>query len=72
MPEAGKKGLWASYQQAVGSIDRNVNHALGALGAFVAHRPVLTIVLSTIFALACTSGMVLIGDRIVTESDRLW
>lgn len=67
-----QKGIWASYQRAVGTIDRNVNLALGALGAFVARRPVLTIVLSTVLALACTSGMVLIGDRIETESDKLW
>lgn len=67
-----KKGLWAKYQQAVGAVDRNVNQGLGALGAFVARRPVLTIVVSSIFALACASGLVLIGDRIETESDKLW
>lgn len=68
----GEKGIWAKYQRAVGSIDRNVNHALGLLGALVARRPVLTIVLSSIFALACASGLVLIGERVETESDKLW
>lgn len=67
-----KNDLWARYQHAVGSVDRIVNFSLGALGAFVARRPVLTIVVSAIFALACTSGLVLIGDRIKTESDKLW
>lgn len=64
--------LWSRYVDVVGVVDRGVNYALGEWGAFVAHRPVITIVVSSIISLGLMGGLVLIADNIESESDKLW
>lgn len=65
-------GVWQSYVQAVGAVDKGVNYGLGAWGRVVAKRPVLTVVGSAIAALCLSAGLLLIGDLVETESDKLW
>ena len=70
MSSAG--GLWKSYVQAVGAVDKGVGHGLGWWGGVVAKRPVLCVALSSIAALVLSGGLLLIGDLVETESDKLW
>jgi hypothetical protein len=70
----GSKGsnVFRKYIDSVGVVDRAVNAGLGAWGALVAARPVLTIIVSSVVALALSGGMVLIGQRIETDGEDLW
>ena len=68
----GKQNAWMKYVYAVGAVDRAVNAALGAWGSIVAARPVLIIIISSILALALSGGLVLIGQNIESDGDKLW
>lgn len=68
----GKQSAWANYVYAVGAVDRAVNAALGAWGSIVAARPVLTIIVSSIVALALSGGLGLTGQNIESDGDKLW
>lgn len=69
----GKRStLWVRYVDTVGVVDKSVNYALGEWGAFVAHRPVITMAVSFIVALGLMAGLALIADNVESASDRLW
>jgi hypothetical protein len=64
--------LWSRYVDIVGVVDKGVNYALGEWGAFVARRPVITMVVSCIASLGLMAGLVLIADNVESQSDKLW
>lgn len=67
-----KKGVWHSYVDAVGTVERAFNRGLGAWGSLVARHPVLTIIVSGVVALILTGGLTLVGDNTESDSDKLW
>lgn len=64
---------WDGYKWNVGRVERIVGSRLGELGALVARKPVLTLLISTVVALAFSLAVPFkIVDSIEGRSDKLW
>jgi hypothetical protein len=63
---------WRAYARALGVVDRNVNRALGALGASIARRPLFFIVVPFLIAVGLSAGMVRIPSLTEERSEKLW
>jgi hypothetical protein len=72
MPADSRPTVWSRYVSIVGVVDKGVNYGLGEWGAFVARRPVVTMVASFIVSLGLMAGLVLIAGNVESASDKLW
>lgn len=64
---------WDGYKRNVGRVERFVGSRLGELGALVARKPVLTLLISAVVALAFSLVLPFkILDSIESRSEKLW
>lgn len=64
-------GVWKAYKGTLGKGSTWLSQALGKLGFFVAHRPIIVLVSTTVVSLALASGLI-VRLRQETASERIW